>query len=42
MLRKIEDSPLFLLAGLALAAWGGFHFYRSAVVPHLQARGIGA
>ncbi len=41
MLNRIESSPLFLLAGLGLAAWGGYHFYLSAIVPHLQARGIG-
>ncbi len=38
MLSKVESSPLFFIAGLALAAWGGYHFYLSAVVPHLAAR----
>ena len=39
MLSKIESSPLFFIGGLLVAAWGGFHFWQSAVVPHLQARG---
>lgn len=33
---KITQSPLFLIGGLILLAWGGVQFVETAVIPRLR------
>lgn len=36
MLKKIESSTLFLLAGIGLFGYGAFKFWELAIIPHLS------
>lgn len=36
MWNKIRGNPIFFVIGLVLTAFGGIHFTRTAIIPHLE------